>query len=73
METNHNEPKYIRVKGARVHNLKNDKCGCPPASRSSGVAGVVRFGQIFAGTWCFVCSRVPDDIWSHFLLIQEGV
>ena len=23
METNHNEPKYIRVKGARVHNLKN--------------------------------------------------
>ena len=23
METKHNEPKYIRVKGARVHNLKN--------------------------------------------------
>ena len=23
METNHNEPKYIGVKGARVHNLKN--------------------------------------------------
>lgn len=43
METNHNEPKYIRVKGARVHNLKNVNVDVPPASDRGG-RRCVRFG-----------------------------
>ena len=39
METNHNEPKYIRVKGARVHNLKNVNVDVP-LHQIVGVAGV---------------------------------
>ena len=39
METNHNEPKYIRVIGARVHNLKNVNVDVP-LHQIEGVAGV---------------------------------
>ena len=69
METNHNEPKYIRVKGARVHNLKNVNVDVP-LHQIVGVAGVSGSGK---SSLVFCMQRVPDDIWSHFLLIQEGV
>ena len=71
METNHNEPKYIRVKGARVHNLKN-VMWMSPCIRSWGLqVSPVRANLRWHLVFCM--QRVPDDIWSHFLLIQEGV
>lgn len=71
METNHNEPKYIRVKGARVHNLKNVNVDVP-LHQIVGVAGVSGSGKSSMALGVLY-AEVPDDIWSHFLLIQEGV
>lgn len=44
MERNHNEPKYIKVRGARVHNLKNVNVGVP-LHQIVGIAGVSGSGK----------------------------
>lgn len=71
METKHNEPKYIRVKGARVHNLKNVNVDVPCTRSWGSQVCPVRANLRWHLVFCM--QRVPDDIWSHFLLIQEGV
>mgnify|MGYP000402907143 CR=1 FL=1 len=68
---NHNEPKYIGVKGARVHNLKNVNVDVP-LHQIVGVAGCVRFGQIFAGTWCFVCRGFQTISGVTFYLYKKA-
>lgn len=44
MENSHNEPKYIEVKGARVHNLKNVNVNVP-LHQIVGIAGVSGSGK----------------------------
>ena len=51
MDTNHNEPKYLRVKGARVHNLKNVNVDVP-LHQIVGVAGVSGSGKSSLATAC---------------------
>lgn len=42
MENSHNEPKYIEVRGARVHNLKNVNVNVPLHQRSPFRVSVAR-------------------------------
>ena len=44
MENSHNEPKYIEVRGARVHNLKNVNVNVP-LHQIVGIAGVSGSGK----------------------------
>lgn len=47
------------------------KCGCPPASDRGG-RRCVRFGQIFAGTWCFVCRGFQTISGVTFYLYKKA-
>ena len=44
----------IKIRGARVHNLKNIDVDVP-LNKIVGIAGCVRLRQILTGTGCAVC------------------
>ena len=71
MNHNDNNPKYIQIRGARVHNLKNINVDIP-LHQIVGIAGVSGSGKSLLALGCCM-QRVPDGIWSRFLLIREGV
>ena len=68
MEYEANEPKHIKVRGAKVHNLKNIDVDVP-LHKIVGIAGGIRFGEIFAGVGCPLCrglqtlSGIPVHIY----------
>ncbi len=63
MEYEANEPKHIKVRGAKVHNLKNIDVDVPLHKIRS------LFGEIFAGVGCPLCrglqtlSGIPVHIY----------
>ena len=69
MEEKRMVPKCIRVKGARVHNLKNVNVDVP-LNQIVGIAGVSGSGN-HHWRWEFCMRKVPDDIWNPCPLIRE--
>ena len=54
MEYEANEPKHIKVRGAKVHKPEKYRCGCSPTQNRGDRRGI-RFGEIFAGAGCPLC------------------
>ena len=69
MEEKRMVPKCIRVKGARVHNLKNVNVDVP-LNQIVGIAGVSGSGKSSLALGVLY-AEVPDDIWNPCPLIRE--
>ena len=67
MNNHDNNPKYIQIRGARVHNLKNINVDIPLASQVCPAPGSRRW------RWGCCMRRDPGGIWNRFLLIREDV
>lgn len=71
MNNHDNNPKYIQIRGARVHNLKNINVDIP-LHQIVGIAGVSGSGKSSLALGCCM-RRDPGGIWNRFLLIREDV
>ena len=55
MEYETNEPKHIKVRGAKVHNLKKYRCGCS-LTQNRGDRRSIRLGKILTGAGRPLCG-----------------
>ena len=67
MENSHNEPKYIEVRGARVHNLKNVNVNVP-LHQIVGIAGVSGSGK----TTMVLESLIPGRLAEIHAICQDN-
>ena len=56
-------PKSIRIRGAKVHNLKNINVDVP-LNQIVGIAGVSGSGEVFSGSGVSFTRKAPAVIWS---------
>lgn len=66
---NVNEPRYIKVRGAKVHNLKISMWMYPCIRLWELRAYPVPVNPLWR--WAYCMRKAPDGIWSRFLLIRE--
>ena len=60
---------HIRIRGARVHNLKNVNVDVP-LGKIVGVAGVSGSGKSLR--WACFTPKAPAGIWTHFPPIRAA-
>ncbi len=70
MENSHNEPKYIEVRGACVHNLKNVNVNVPVSDCRD--CRRIRLRKIVVSTWRVVCRRLQTVSGVAFDLHQKA-
>ena len=70
MNNHDNNPKYIQIRGARVHNLKNINVDIP-LHQIVGIAGVSGSGKSSLALGVSVCGGIQDGIWNRCPLIRR--
>lgn len=71
MENETNEPKHIKVRGAKVHNLKNIDVDVPRTKSWESPGYPVR--ENLRWRWVSSMQRAPDVIWNPCPHIREDV
>ena len=69
MDEKYIAPEKIKVRGARVHNLKNINVDVP-LNRIVGIAGVSGSGKSSLALGVLM-RKAQEDIWNHFRHIRE--